>query len=90
MRIAIAIFRANAWFYSALLLIIVVCLAGIAIADSYETVQAAPPADPEVVPCQEVNTAAVSDIMVIKVFRCNPENGAPYLLNSFGFMKDEE
>lgn len=53
-------------------------------------VQAANPAPPEVVPCQIVNTAKVSDVLTILVFRCEPENGAPYLLNTVGFMKDIE
>lgn len=47
-------------------------------------------ADPVVVPCKKVNTAQVSDVLTIIVFRCQPENGAPYLLNTVGFMKDEE
>lgn len=53
-------------------------------------VQAAPVAPPEVKECQKVNTAKVSDVLTIIVFRCEPENGPPYLLNTVGFMKDEE
>lgn len=53
-------------------------------------VQAAQPAPPVVKECQKVNTAKVSDALIIIVFRCEPENGPPYLLNSFGFMVVEE
>lgn len=53
-------------------------------------VQAAPEAPPEVKACQIVNTAKVSDVLTILVFRCTPENGPPYLLNTAGFMLREE
>lgn len=53
-------------------------------------VQAAPPAPPEVKECQEVNTAKVNNTMIITILRCQPENGAPYLINSAGFMMPEE
>lgn len=53
-------------------------------------VQAAQSAPPEVKECQPVNTATLSNGGVIEVFRCNPEDGAPFLLNSIGFMKDEQ
>lgn len=53
-------------------------------------VVAAPPAPPEVEECQPVNTAKVSDVLTITILRCEPENGAPYLINSAGFMMAEE
>lgn len=48
-------------------------------------VQAATPAEPEVIPCQTINSAGL-----IFIYRCTPEQGAPYLLNSLGFMLNEE
>lgn len=42
---------------------------------------AAQPAPPEVVPCAPINTAGL-----IVVYRCSPEQGAPYIINSLGFM----
>ena len=68
---------------------LVIVFSFIAIDNHWQPVQAAKPADPVVVPCQEINVATVSDGMVIKVFRCQPESGAPYLLNSLGFMVPE-
>lgn len=56
----------------------------------YRPVAAAPVAPPEVKECELVNTAAVSDKIIIAVLRCQPENGAPYLINSAGFMMPEE
>lgn len=53
-------------------------------------VHAAPPAPVEVKECQKINTATITPDMVIVIFRCESENGVPYLINSFGFMKDEE
>ena len=46
--------------------------------------QDAQPAPPEVAPCFVVNT-----FETIKVARCYPENGQPYLLNNMGFMFPE-
>lgn len=48
-------------------------------------VQAALPAPPEVVACAPINTAGL-----IVVYRCSPEQGAPYLINSLGFMMIED
>jgi hypothetical protein len=56
----------------------------------YESALGAPPAPVESKPCVEVNTAKVNDTFTIVVFRCQPENGPPYLLNTVGFMKDEQ
>lgn len=53
-------------------------------------VEAAPPAPPEVKPCQEINTANVSETMVITIFYCVPEQGIPYKINSLGFMLNED
>lgn len=43
-------------------------------------------ADPVVVPCKKINEAKVSDTLTIAIFRCNPENGSPYNVNTAGFM----
>lgn len=51
-------------------------------------VQAAP-SDP-VPECEAINTATVNANAVIVVFRCAPDEGYPYLLNSMGFMILEE
>lgn len=82
----------KAWHFIAYLLAasITTYAAIVTVPEIVAPVQAAPPAPPTVVPCQLVNTAKVSDVLTILVFRCQPENGAPYLLNTVGFMKDEE
>lgn len=53
-------------------------------------VQAAQPADPEVIPCKAINTAAISSDFVITIFRCEPDNAPPYKINSLGFMLNED
>lgn len=52
----------------------------------------APPAAPvDPVPeCTAINTATVNENAVIVVFRCEPDEGWPYLINSLGFMLLEE
>lgn len=52
--------------------------------------QAAQPAPPTVTPCDLVNTATLSGGGMIEVFRCTPDGGAPYLLDSAGFMLPTE
>lgn len=75
--------------YLILVAIILVALA-VVLLPGWIPVQAATPAPPEVKECQEVNTAKVSDTMIFTILRCEPENGAPYLINSAGFMMPEE
>jgi hypothetical protein len=53
-------------------------------------VQAAQPAPPTVAPCDLVNTATLGGGGVIEIFKCVPDGGTPYLLDSYGFMKDVE
>jgi hypothetical protein len=53
-------------------------------------VQAAQPAPPTVAPCDLVNTVTFSSGVVIEVALCTPDGVAPYLLDSYGFMKDVE
>lgn len=52
--------------------------------------RAAPPAPPEVKPCESINTATLANGGVIEVFRCEPDNAPPYKINSLGFMLVEE
>lgn len=52
---------------------------------SVSPLQAATPADPEVVPCVPINTAGL-----ITISRCEPENGQPYIINTMGFMMFEQ
>lgn len=81
------------WFVDIALTIalgVVALLLGLNLSAATMPVQAAPPAPPEVKECQPVNTAKVSDTFTILVFRCQPDGGVPYLLNTAGFMKDEE
>lgn len=47
--------------------------------------QAAQPAPPTVTACEVVNTFGS-----IEIARCQPENGAAYLINSAGFMLPTE
>lgn len=70
--------------------LIMIAAASLLVHNFVSPVQAASPAPPVVKECQKVNTAKVSDALTIIVFRCEPENGPPYLLNTVGFMKDEE
>lgn len=53
--------------------------------DGVEPVQAAQPAPPTVKPCELVNTFGT-----IEIARCTPDGGAPYLINSHGFMLQED
>lgn len=46
--------------------------------------QAAPPAPPSVVDCEPIAQAGV-----IVVYRCVPDSGLPFLINSVGFMLQE-
>lgn len=55
-----------------------------------EPVQAAPPAPPDVKPCEAINTAAISSDFVITIFRCELDNAPPYKINSLGFMLNED
>lgn len=43
----------------------------------------------DVVPCEQVNTAETAN-GVIEIFYCEPKYGAPYKINSLGFMLNEE
>lgn len=42
-------------------------------------------AQPAVPPCEAINTAGA-----ITIYRCEPDEGPPYLVNSVGFMEGEE
>lgn len=48
-------------------------------------VQAAPPAPPSVVNCP-----AIAQAGAIVIYRCEPDSGLPFLINSVGFMQVEE
>lgn len=52
--------------------------------------KAAPPAPPDVKPCEAINTATLANGGVIEVFRCEPDNAPPYKINSLGFMLNED
>ncbi len=67
----------------ALLLLCVLVTAGIMFGPSLVPVQAA--AKPTVPPCEEINKAGL-----IVIWRCIPDQGYPYLVNSAGFMLPEE
>lgn len=84
-------YRGIEWRNDYLILVATILVAlAVVLLPGWMPVQAAPPAPIESKPCQEVNTAKVNDLMTIIVFLCKPEGGAPYLLNTVGFMKDEE
>lgn len=39
---------------------------------------------PDIPPCEEINTAGG-----ITIYRCEPDDGPPYKINSLGFMLNE-
>jgi hypothetical protein len=53
--------------------------------DTHRMAQAAPPAPPTVAQCDQIATAGV-----IAIYRCIPETGPSFLVNSIGFMTPEE
>jgi hypothetical protein len=70
-----------------LFFVLAICLliASIGLAIYPPSVQAAPPAPPEVTACVPINTAGV-----LVISRCEPEDGLPYIINSAGFMLWED
>lgn len=42
------------------------------------------PTEPEVIPCVPINSAGL-----ILVYRCVPDQGSPYIINSLGFLAFE-
>jgi hypothetical protein len=69
------------WVRSTLTITLLAILAVLLLADSDVLVVAAL----EVPPCEAINSTPV-----ITVYRCTPDEGLPYLLNSVGFMVIEE
>lgn len=67
-------------------LIVVLLIAAVGILIFAPRVEAAPAAPADPVPeCEPINTTGA-----IIVYRCLPDEGPSYLLNSFGFMVVEE
>lgn len=69
--------------YIVLAILAIMLVGTVIIAMTPPVVIAAPP--PDVPPCEAINTADS-----ITVFYCEPDYGAPYKINSLGFMLNEE
>jgi hypothetical protein len=78
----------SSWMVRLLILLIGMMLGSLIIV--IQNIEAAPPAPPTVTPCQLVNTATLAGGGMIEVFRCEAENTTPYLLDSYGFMKNAD